>query len=532
MSLPAPTDSAAAWAALDRHAARLSGTPVRALFEIDAARFDACRCEAAGLLLDFSRQRVDAALMRDLGGLADAVALADWIRAMFQGQPINPTESRAALHVALRQRPGDAVGGAAIEQLVLQERARVLEFATRVRQGGVRGSGREAFRTVINIGIGGSDLGPAMAVEALRSFTAGGPRVEFASNVDGCTLADLLGEADPRTTLFIVASKTFTTQETMANAGSARAWIEARLGAAAVPAHFAAVSVNAPAMDAFGVHPDHRFAMWDWVGGRYSIWSSIGLSLAIAIGAERFAAFLEGAREIDRHFASAAWSQNLPVLMALLGVWNINLLRLPTLAILPYDSRLARFPAFLQQLDMESNGKRVGRDGAPLARETAPVVWGEPGNNAQHSFFQLLHQGTPRAALDFLLPARSSCGNEAQHELAIANCLAQADVFMRGQEGVDVPPQRVHEGSRPASLLLFAQLDPRTLGALVATYEHKVFVQGVLWGINSFDQWGVELGKTVATRVLAWLAPGADGSAIPPALRGTLEALRRLQGRR
>jgi glucose-6-phosphate isomerase len=282
-------------------------------------------------------------------------------------------------------------------------------------------------------------------------------------------------------------------------------------------------------MDAFGIHPEHRFAMWDWVGGRYSIWSSIGLSLAIAIGAAQFAAFLDGARDVDRHFASAPWAQNLPVLMGLLGVWNINLLRLPTLAILPYDSRLARFPAFLQQLDMESNGKRVGRDGAPLVRETAPVVWGEPGNNAQHSFFQLLHQGTPRAALDFLLPARSSCGNEAQHELAIANCLAQADVFMRGQEGPEVPPQRVHEGSRPSSLLMFSRLDPRTLGALIAVYEHKVFVQGVAWGINSFDQYGVELGKKVATRVLAWLAPGVDADAVPTELRGTLAALRRLQ---
>jgi glucose-6-phosphate isomerase len=532
MSLPAPTDSAAAWAALDRHAARLAGTPVRRLFEIDAARFDSCRCEAAGLLLDYSRQRVDAALMRDLGGLADSVALSDWIGAMFRGDPINPTESRAALHVALRQRPGDAVGGAAIEQLVLRERARVLEFASRVRGGGVRGSGGDAFRTVINIGIGGSDLGPAMAVEALRPFAGGGPRVAFASNVDGCTLADLLSDADPRTTLFIVASKTFTTQETMANAASARAWVEARLGAAAIPAHFAAVSVNAPAMDAFGIHPDHRFAMWDWVGGRYSIWSSIGLSLAIAVGSAHFEAFLDGARDVDRHFASAPWLQNLPALMGLLGVWNINLLRLPTLAILPYDSRLARFPAFLQQLDMESNGKRVARDGMPLPRETAPVVWGEPGNNAQHSFFQLLHQGTPRAALDFLLPARSSCGNEAQHAVAIANCLAQADVFMRGQDGGDVAPQRVHEGSRPSSLLLFPRLEPRTLGALIATYEHKVFVQGVLWGINSFDQWGVELGKKVATRVLTWLAPGADAEAVPPELRGTLAALRRLQGDR
>jgi glucose-6-phosphate isomerase len=311
----------------------------------------------------------------------------------------------------------------------------------------------------------------------------------------------------------------------MVNAHMAREWIATRLGPAAVPAHFAAVSVNAAAMDAFGVHPGHRFAMWDWVGGRYSIWSSIGVSLAIAIGERQFLELLAGGHEMDCHFREAPWSVNLPVLMALLGIWNINFLRLPTLAVLPYDSRLARFPAFLQQLDMESNGKRVSVDGQPLAWETAPVVWGEAGNNAQHSFFQLLHQGTPRAALDMLLAVRSSCGMDALQQLAIANCLAQAEVFMRGQSGPDVPAHKVHEGGRPVSLLVYERLGPRVLGALIALYEHKVYAQSVVWGINAFDQWGVELGKQVAKGVLEFLQDPASRSRAPVSLQGVLGAV-------
>ena len=529
MSVAGPGAIEAAWAALESDASRLRAVATRELFEGAGSRFEGFSCEAAGLLLDYSRQHVDGGALASLDALAEACGLRAAIEAMFRGDRINASESRAALHVALRQRAGDALGGPAVEAQVLAERERVLAFASAVREGRVRGATGQAFATVVNIGIGGSDLGPAMAVEALRLWAGGGPRVMFISNVDGCTLADLLADTDPATTLFIVASKTFTTQETMANAHSARHWILERLGAAAVPAHFAAVSVNASAMDAFGVHPAHRFAMWDWVGGRYSLWSSIGLSLAVAIGREAFGELLEGARDLDRHFRSAPWHANLPVRMAQLGVWNINLLRLPTLAVLPYDSRLARFPAFLQQLEMESNGKRVGRDGQPLRRETAPVVWGEPGNNAQHSFFQLLHQGTARAALDFVLPARSSCGNEAQHRLAIANCLAQADVFMRGQMGAEVPAHKVHEGGRPSSMLMFSRLEPRTLGALIATYEHKVYVQSVLWGINAFDQWGVELGKQVAGGVLGWLDASADSEAAPESLRGTIAALQRLR---
>jgi glucose-6-phosphate isomerase len=389
----------------------------------------------------------------------------------------------------------------------------------------VRGSSDEPIELVVNIGIGGSDLGPAMAVEALRAFSAGAPRIAFVSNIDGCRLSDTLAAADPRRTLFIVCSKTFTTLETKTNAESARRWLAGRQGEAAVPAHFAAVSVNAPAMDAFGIHPDYRFAMWDWVGGRYSIWSSIGVTLAIAVGADRFRQFLGGGATMDEHYASAPWEKNLPALMGLLGVWNIEFLGLPTLAVLPYDDRLARFPAYLQQLDMESNGKRTRTDGSPVFSQTAPVIWGEPGNNAQHSFFQMLHQGTARAALDFVLPVRSSCGDQHAHGLAIANCLAQAEAFAFGQ--VSESPHKVHEGNRPNSIVMFRSLDPAVLGALIALYEHKVFTQSVLWGINAFDQWGVELGKTLA----ASIAPCVKGEVTSEpggALGSTLARLRGL----
>jgi glucose-6-phosphate isomerase len=478
-------------------------------------------------LLDYSRQQIDRPALDALCRLADAADLRGAVDAMFRGDPINVTEQRAALHVALRQPPGARIGGEVIEAQVLAERSRMLAFAEDVRQGRVRGTTGAPFRLVVNIGIGGSDLGPAMVVEATRPLGLGGPRVEFVSNVDGCALEDLLADADPAATLFVVASKTFTTQETMANASRARVWLAERLGVAAVPAHFAAVSVNAAAMDAFGVHPEYRFAIWDWVGGRYSLWSSIGVSIAIAIGSAHFQALLAGAHAMDRHFSEAPAASNLPVLMALVGVWNINCLGLPTLAILPYDSRLGRFPAFLQQLDMESNGKRVSRDGLPLSRETAPVVGGEPGHNAQHSFFQLLHQGTPRAAMDFLISARSSCGAEAQHQLALANALAQAEALLRGQNGPDMPAHKVHEGGRPVSLLLFDRVEPHTLGALVAAYEHKVFTQSMLWGINAFDQWGVELGKKLAGSTLEYLRTPTVPDNAPASLRTALSALRR-----
>jgi glucose-6-phosphate isomerase len=490
------------------------------LFKDEPARAADFKVSGAGLVLDFSRQRVSAATLRLLAQLAEEVGLRERIAGMFRGDIANPTEQRQALHTALRRQ------GAPYAAEVKAERERMLGFAEGVRGGKIRGSSGEPFELVVNIGIGGSDLGPAMAVEALRPFSAGAPRVAFVSNVDGSRLADTLAAADPRRTLFIVCSKTFTTLETRTNADSAKRWLVGKLGAAAVPGHFAAVSVNAAAMDAFGIHPEYRFAMWDWVGGRYSIWSSIGVSLAVAIGARHFQQFLDGAAAMDEHFLATPWDENLPALQGLLGVWNINLLDLPTLAVLPYDDRLARFPAYLQQLEMESNGKRVRLDGSPAAMATAPVIWGEPGNNAQHSFFQMLHQGTPRAVLDFLLPALASSGDQAAHDLTIANCLAQAEAFAYGQQSEN--PHKVHEGNRPSSLVLFSRLDPATLGALIALYEHKVFTQSVLWGINAFDQWGVELGKKMAEAIAPLVA--GRGVAESASLRATLEELARLRG--
>ena len=516
------------WKDLEACAARLATVHTRELIEGDAKRFERCSAEGAGVLLDYTRQRVDEPVMAKLVALADAVGLKDRIQAMWRGEPINVTEGRAVLHVALRQPAGAGIGGADIEKLVLAERERMLSFAEGVLGGAIVGSTKKCFTLVVNIGIGGSDLGPAMAVEALRQYSAGGPECAFVSNVDGCRLADVLESADPETTLFIVASKTFSTLETLTNARTARAWLARTLGEQAVRDHFAAVSVNHAAMDEFGVHPDYRFQMWDWVGGRYSLWSSIGVALAIAIGRANFMEFLRGGHEMDEHFRSAPWRHNLPALLGLLGIWNINFRNLPTVAILPYDERLKRFPAYLQQLEMESNGKSVRIDGTPVDYGTAAVIWGEPGNNAQHSFFQLLHQGTPRAALDFLLPAKSSCGNQPQQDLAIANCLAQAEAFMAGHppaavraelERQKLPPERVqylmphkvHPGDRPSTIVGFQQLDPATLGRLVALYEHKVFTQGVIWGVNSFDQWGVELGKKLAEQLAPAVRDPAAG---------------------
>jgi glucose-6-phosphate isomerase len=530
-----------AWRELAGLAQALGATPTRELFASDPQRFAHFCVEAAGLALDYSRQRVDARVLAAFGALADQLDLRQRIEAMFRGDHINSTEDRAVLHTALRSSGTTPllVDGSDVHALVLAERERVLGFAEDVRQGRIRSSSDASYTLVVNIGIGGSDLGPLMAVQALKQSTQGAPQVAFVSNVDGCQLADVLEHADPARTLFIICSKTFVTLETLTNARTARSWIQQRLGEKAVPQHFAAVSVNAHAMDEFGVHPDYRFAMWDWVGGRYSIWSAIGVSLAIAIGRAGFESFLSGGREIDEHFRSAPWARNLPVIAGLLAAWNIDLLGLPTLGVLPYDSRLARLPAYLQQLEMESNGKHVKLDGTAVTLGTCAVIWGEPGNNAQHSFFQLLHQGTQRAALDFLLPIRSSCASQAQQDLAIANCLAQAEAFALGQDAAAVRadlskarmsdekiaallPHKIHQGSRPLSLLMFEQLDPLTLGRIIALYEHKVFVESVVWGDNAFDQWGVELGKKLCETIIPLVQKPESAQGVSSSLAGGL----------
>jgi glucose-6-phosphate isomerase len=534
------------WADLAAHASSLGSVPTAELFARDPGRFERFSRRAVGLQLDFSRQRIDEVVLAKLTELIDAVGLRERIDAMWRAEKINVTEDRAVLHVALRQPAGAAVGGVEIEKQVMAERERMLSFAEGVRTGGIKGSTGKPFSLVVNIGIGGSDLGPAMAVQALERFTAGSPRCEFVSNIDGDHLYDVLETADPATTLFIVASKTFVTLETLTNARTARAWLKEKLGEAAVPAHFAAVSVNHRAMDEFKVHPDYRFQMWDWVGGRYSIWSSIGVTVAVAIGREHFLAFLAGGHAMDEHFRTAPWQDNLAALAGGVGVWNVNFLHLPTHAVLPYDDRLRRFPAYLQQLEMESNGKSVTLDGHPVEWETAPIVWGEPGDNAQHSFFQLLHQGTRRAALDFLVPAKSSCGDQNHQDLAIANCLAQAEAFMLGQSAETVRaelsrqslaagridalvPHKVHQGSRPSTICLFEKLDPATLGKLIALYEHKVFTQGVIWGINSFDQWGVELGKKLAEQLIPAVKDPAGAHPAPPAVARLLSSIDKLR---
>ncbi len=542
--MPSPGPRTAPWSELTAHATRLGTVATHELFARDPGRFERFSREGAGILMDFSRQHLDEMVLAKLDELAEAVGLREYREAMWRGEKINATEGRAVLHVALRQPAGARIGGTEIAREVFEERERMLTFAENVRSGRILGSSGKPFNRVVNIGIGGSDLGPAMAVRALHPYTLDAPRCEFVSNVDGNRLSDILKDADPRSTLFIVSSKTFTTLETLTNARTARAWLRDKLGEEAVREHFAAVSVNHRAMDEFGVHPEHRFKMWDWVGGRYSMWSSIGVSLAIAIGREGFLAFLAGGHEMDEHFRTAHWHENLPALMGLIGVWNINFQMLPTLAVLPYDERLGRLPAYLQQLEMESNGKSVSLEGRRVEWQTAAVIWGEPGNNAQHSFFQLLHQGTPRAALDLLLPAKSSCDHQAQQDLAIANCLAQAEAFMAGLpadavradlERAQLPPERiealtphkVHPGSRPSTLIAFPRLDPGTLGRLVALYEHKVFTQGVIWGINSFDQWGVELGKKLAEQ----LAPSVrDPDGAPAASAGVAKVIARLAG--
>lgn len=515
------------WQTLETHREDLTRRHLRELLD-EPGRFEACSVSACGLTLDFSRNLLTEATLELLSGLAAERQLPDWVEHLFAGDRVNNTEDRPALHMALR-RPVDQpifVDGEDVMPLVHRELEKVLTFAESVRDGSRVGATGERFTDIVNIGIGGSDLGLVMLDAALAQYRSPELRTHFVSNIDGSQLADVLDAVDPARTLFIICSKSFTTLETQLNADAARTWFLEHMPEKAVAAHFAAISTNTAAMDKFGLADDARFEMWDWVGGRYSLWSAVGLSVAIAIGADHFRALLAGAHEMDEHFRTAPFKENLPALLGLIGVWNQNLLGARSHAVLPYDQRLRYFPAFLQQLDMESNGKRVTRDGRPVETETGTVIWGEPGSNAQHSFFQLLHQGTAPGTLDFIAPVKASSRMEASHREGLANMLAQAEAFARGfsesdaraaleaagsaPEEVDrLAPHKVHPGNRPSNLLLFRALTPGSLGALVALYEHKVFVQSVIWGINPFDQWGVQLGKVMATRFSELLAGGA-----------------------
>ena len=494
---------------------------MRDLFAADPDRFSAFSIAPVdGMLLDFSKNRVSAETMALLVALAREAGVEAARDRMFAGEAINLTDKRAALHTALRASSGAKVvtGGVDVRAAVRDVLARMRAFVEAVQGGGRRGHGGARFTHVVNIGIGGSDLGPRLAVEALAPFRQPNLEVRFVSNVDGADLAGALRGLDPASTLILVASKTFTTQETMTNARSARDWLVAALGEAALGAHFAAMTANAAEAEKFGVAPDAMFELWDWVGGRFSLWSAIGLPIALALGWERFAALLKGAEAMDRHFKSAPLEANAPVILALLGIWYIDFFKAETQAIVPYAHDLRRLPAYLQQLDMESNGKSVDRDGRPVQRGTAPIVFGAPGTDGQHAFFQLLHQGPRLVPADFIVAAHSETPIGDHHDQLLANCLAQSAALMTGRPADGAtPPHQALPGNRPTNTVMVARLDPFALGALLALYEHKVFVQGAIWGINSFDQWGVELGKEFCAAILPDLQSGAlsaghDGS--------------------
>jgi glucose-6-phosphate isomerase len=505
--------SRASWQALRAHWERMRGAHLRDLFAADATRGERLAAEGGGLYVDYSKQRVTDETLGLLLALAAESGVRARMEAMFRGDRINVSERRAVLHVALRAPAGSSivVDGRNVVPDVQDVLRRMEDFARRVRSGAWTGHTGARIRNVVNIGIGGSDLGPVMAYEALRWYADRGLTLRFVSNVDGTDFAEATRDLDAAATLFIISSKTFTTLETMTNAASARAWSVAALGSeAAVAKHFVAVSTNTAGVTQFGIDPANMFGFWDWVGGRYSMDSAIGLSTMIAVGPEHFRAMLDGFRAMDEHFRTTPFERNLPVLMGLLAVWNNNFLGAQTVAVLPYEQYLKRFPAYLQQLTMESNGKHVTVDGVPVDYQTGPVFWGEPGTNGQHSFYQLIHQGTKVIPCDFIAFREALNPLGRHHDLLMANVFAQTEALAFGKTADDVRaegtpdwlvPHRVFEGNRPTTTILAPRLTPATLGALVALYEHSVFTQGAVWGIDSFDQWGVELGKALARRI-------------------------------
>lgn len=514
-----------AWQALCRRRDGLASRQLRDLFSADRGRAAALTVSAAGLEFDFSRQHVSREAIDELVGLAQARELPRAIEAMFAGEAINRTESRAAWHVALRA-PHDA----GYPDGVHAQLDAIASFVDAVRSGAWRGFSGASITDVVNIGIGGSDLGPRLVCRALMAADSV-PRVHFVANADPAELDDVLARLAPETTLFVVTSKTFSTVETLSNARAARAWLRAGgAGAAHVAEHFVAVTANPDRAQAFGI--ERCFAFWDWVGGRFSLWSAVGLPVALGLGMDGFRSLLAGAHALDEHFRSAPLAENLPVLMALIGVWNRNFMGFSSQLVVPYSQRLSEFVGWLQQLDMESNGKSVRADGQPVAVATAPVVWGAVGSNAQHAFFQMLHQGSTPLPVDFVLPLGD--GDDARQRELAANCVAQAEALMHGRaadeleatgDGANSIAHRVCPGNRPSSLILMPRLDAHHLGALLAAFEHKVFAQGVIWGINSFDQWGVELGKSLAQQILIEL----DGGVAVPHDEATSALIARLR---
>ncbi len=514
-----------AWSALSEHHRAVADRHLRQLFAEDPRRAERFSAEGVGLFLDYSKNRITEETVRLLLQLAAECGLRERIEAMFGGQKINATEHRAVLHVALRAPRGASilVDGKNVVPEVHAVLDRMAAFAERVRSGAWRGHTGQRIRNVINIGIGGSDLGPVMAYEALRHYSERALCVRFVSNVDGADFLEATEGLDPAETLFIVSSKTFTTLETMTNAQSARDWLVRGLGAdvKAVAKHFVAVSTNAQKVGEFGIDTDNMFGFWDWVGGRYSMDSAIGLSTMIAVGAENFRAMLAGFHAMDEHFRSTPFERNLPVLLGLLGVWYTDFFGAQTVAVLPYEQYLKRFPAYLQQLTMESNGKHVTLEGMPVGVDTGPVYWGEPGTNGQHSFYQLIHQGTRLIPCDFIGFAQALTPLGRHHDMLLANVFAQGEALAFGKtpeqvraEGTPewLVPHRVFEGNRPSNTILAERLTPYTLGTLIALYEHAVFTQGAIWNINSFDQWGVELGKALAQAIIPELEAAGDSA--------------------
>ena len=542
-----PTETAA-WKKLEMIFLTLQATHMRDLFQDDPERFQKFSLQFEDILVDFSKNILNEEAFRLLLQLAHEIELKDGIEALFQGERINQTENRSVLHIALRNRSNNPV--MVDGEDVMHEVNRVLEqmrsFSDRLRSGAWKGYTGKPIRHVVNIGIGGSDLGPVMVTEALRPYWSDITPF-FVSNVDATHIAETLKKVDPESTLFIIASKTFTTQETMTNAESARSWFLERTGnRGEVAKHFVAVSTNREAVTSFGIAPENMFVFWDWVGGRYSLWSSIGLSIVCTIGYENFVGLLEGGHAMDKHFRDSPFEKNLPVILALIGIWYNNFFGAGSEAILPYDQYLHRFAAYFQQGNMESNGKSIDRNGIPVLYQTGPIIWGEPGTNGQHAFYQLIHQGTKMVPCDFLAPAISHNPLGDHHDKLLSNFFAQTEALMYGRTAEEVRielakagmpesdinfhmPFRVFEGNKPSNSILFNRLSPRTLGSLIALYEHKIFVQGVIWNIYSFDQWGVELGKVLAKKILPELKSTAPVGGHDSSTNGLINYFKRLK---
>ncbi len=543
---PAATES---WRRLQEHFEQIRDIHMKTWFAQEPARFDTFSITFKDILVDYSKHRITAETMRLLVALAEEVKLQDAIDRMFSGDRINETENRAVLHVALRNQANSPMylDGQDVRPEVNAVLDKMRDFSQRVNSGAWTGYTGKKITDIVNIGIGGSDLGPVMVTESLRPYRQMGLKVHFVSNIDGTHISETLAQLNPETVLFLIASKTFTTQETMTNARTARDWFLQKAGDSQhVARHFVAISTNTREVEAFGIHRDNMFGFWDWVGGRYSLWSAIGLSIACYVGFGNFVKLLTGAHEMDLHFRNMPFPQNIPVVLALLGIWYTNFFGAETEVILPYDQYMHRFPAYFQQGNMESNGKSVDREGRPVSYQTGPIIWGEPGTNGQHAFYQLIHQGSKLVPADFLVPAISHNPVGDHHQILLSNFFAQTEALMLGKTREEVAAElqqaclsqeyidtyslhRVFEGNRPTTSILFKKLTPRVLGSLIAMYEHKIFAQGVIWNIFSFDQWGVELGKQLAKRILPELGDDQPVTTHDASTNGLINAFKKMK---